>query len=91
LKKGPKVALPYRVLDLTDEKGFLCGKIFADLGAEVIKIEPPEGDPARRKKPFFKGDPGPENSLFWMAYNTGKQSVTLDLTTEQGKRTYLEL
>jgi len=70
---------PYRVLDLTDEKGFLCGKIFADLGADVVKVEPPGGDPARQKGPFYRDTPGPENSLFWMAYNAGKRSITLDL------------
>ena len=43
----------YRVLDLTDEKGSLCGKILGDLGADVIKIEKPAGDPSRRIGPFF--------------------------------------
>ena len=52
-----------RVLDLTDEKGFLCGKILADLGADVIKIEKPGGDQARSLGPFYHGEPDPEKSL----------------------------
>ena len=44
---------PYRVLDLTDEKGFLCGKLLGDLGADVIKIEKPGCDPARNQGPFY--------------------------------------
>ena len=47
----------FRVLDLTDETGHLCGKILGDLGAEVIKIEPPGGDPARRNGPFYDDSP----------------------------------
>lgn len=46
-----------RALDLTDEKGFLCGKILGDLGAGVIKIEPPTGDPARNVGPFCEDIP----------------------------------
>ena len=49
---------PYRVLDLTDERGILCGKILADLGADVIQIEPPGGSPARRIGPFYRGRAG---------------------------------
>ncbi len=61
LKNECKKALgPYRVLDLTDAKGLLAGKIFADLGADVIKVEPPGGDPARRVGPFYGDDPDPE-------------------------------
>ena len=70
----------YRVLDLSDEKGMLCGKMFADMGAEVIKIEPPGGDAARSLPPFYHDEPDPEKSLFWFAYNAGKKGVTLDLT-----------
>ena len=49
---------PYRVLDLSGEWGFLCGKILGDLGADVIKIEPPGGDPERRRGPFLEGEGG---------------------------------
>ena len=54
---------PYRVIDLTDEKGWLCGKILGDLGADVIKVERPGGDPARNKGPFYHDQPHPEKSL----------------------------
>ena len=76
---------PYRVLDLTDEKGYLCGKMFADLGADVIKIEPPGGDASRRQGPFYQDDPDPEKSLFFWAYNAGKRGVTLDIDQEAGR------
>lgn len=87
LKNECKKALgPYRVLDLTDAKGLLAGKIFADLGADVIKVEPPGGDPARRVGPFYGDDADPEKSLFWMAYNTGKRGITLDIMKEEGRK-----
>ncbi|MDP6346956.1 MAG: CoA transferase [Dehalococcoidia bacterium] len=82
---------PYRVLDLTDEKGHLCGKIFADLGADVIKVEPPGGDPARLVPPFYGDAPDKERSLVWWAFNTGKQSATLDLEGSEGKEALLRL
>ncbi len=47
----------YRILDLTDHKGAYCGRLLADLGAEVIKIEPPEGDETRKLPPFAKVSP----------------------------------
>jgi len=81
----------YRVLDLTNYRGLLCGKILADLGADVIKIEPPEGDASRRIGPFLNDDPRPEKSLFWFAYNTNKRSITLDMEKEDGKRLLLEM
>lgn len=74
-----------RVLDLTDEKGFLTGKVLGDLGADVLKIEPPGGEPARRLGPFYKNEPDPEKSLYWLAYNVNKRGVTLDITTETGR------
>ncbi|MBN1849386.1 MAG: CoA transferase [Deltaproteobacteria bacterium] len=82
---------PYRVLDLTDEKGFLCGRLMADLGAEVIKIEPPGGDPGRSLPPFYKDDPHPEKSLYYLAYNASKKSITLDIETTDGQDIFKKL
>jgi len=76
----------YRVLDLTDEKGHLCGKLLGDLGADVIKIEPPGGDPARNKGPFYKDIPDREKSLQWFFTGLNKRSITLDLETIDGQR-----
>ncbi len=82
---------PYRVLDLTDEKGLLCGKILGDLGADVIKIERPGGDPARKIGPFYHDDIDPEKSLLWWAFNTNKRGITLDIETAAGQETFRKL
>jgi crotonobetainyl-CoA:carnitine CoA-transferase CaiB-like acyl-CoA transferase len=74
-----------RVLDLTDEKGFLCGKILADLGADVIKIEKPGGNGSGRIGPFWQDMPDPEKSLYWFSYNTNKRGITLDIETADGQ------
>ena len=76
---------PFRVLDLTDEKGMMCGWILASLGAEVIKVEPPGGDKARNIPPFFKDQAHPEKSLFYFAYNANKKSITLNIETADGR------
>ena len=76
---------PYRVLDLTDEKGLLCGKLLGDLGADVIKVERPGGDPARSQGPFYHDEVDPEKSLFWFAYNASKRGITLDIETADGQ------
>ena len=62
-----------RVLDLTDVKGYMCGKVLADLGADVIKVEPPGGDPGRNTSPFFQDEPHPEKSLPWLFCNMNKK------------------
>jgi crotonobetainyl-CoA:carnitine CoA-transferase CaiB-like acyl-CoA transferase len=82
---------PYRILDLTDEKGLLCGKILADLGADVIKVERPGGDAARHIGPFYHDIPDPEKSLFWFAYNTNKRSITLNIEIADGRDIFREL
>ena len=76
---------PYRVLDLTDERGILCGKILADLGADVIQIEPPGGSSARRIGPFYQDEPGPDSSLFWWSYAANKRSISLNLHAPDGR------
>ncbi|MCH8088435.1 MAG: CoA transferase [Chloroflexi bacterium] len=76
---------PHRVLDLTLEDGFLCGKILADMGCDVIKVEPPGGDPGRGRGPFYHDLPDPEMSLYWWAFNTNKRSITLGLETSDGR------
>lgn len=81
----------YRVLDLTDEKGFLCGKILAELGADVVKIEPPGGDRARRFGPFYHGQPQPEKGLYWLAFNAGKKGITLNLECCDGREIFKKL
>jgi crotonobetainyl-CoA:carnitine CoA-transferase CaiB-like acyl-CoA transferase len=91
-KETPDLPLsPYRVLDLTNEKGYFCGKILADLGADVIKIEPPEGDPGRNIGPFYHDMPGKEKSLFFFAYNTNKRSITLNIEIRDGQEIFKKL
>jgi crotonobetainyl-CoA:carnitine CoA-transferase CaiB-like acyl-CoA transferase len=73
------VLSPYRVIDLACERGILCGQILADLGADVIQVEPRAGSALRREGPFFGGEPGDERSLTWWAHARGKRSIALDL------------
>ncbi|MFC1816661.1 CaiB/BaiF CoA transferase family protein [Thermodesulfobacteriota bacterium] len=80
-----------RVLDLSDEMGLYCTKLLANLGADVIKIEPPKGDPARRVGPFLKNQPHREKSLYWFHFNTSKRSITLNLQTIDGKELFKNL
>jgi crotonobetainyl-CoA:carnitine CoA-transferase CaiB-like acyl-CoA transferase len=71
---------PYRVLDLTDERGLLAGRILADLGADVVQVEPPGGSTARRVPPFAFGA-----SLFWAAFAANKRGIVCDLETPAGQ------
>lgn len=74
-----------RVLDLSGEAGALCGRLLADLGADVILIEPPDGHPQRHRPPYLKDEPGIERSLAFMQFHTGQRGVTLNLE-EPGDR-----
>ena len=81
----------FRVLDLTDEQGFFCGRILGDLGADVIKIEPPGGDLSRSRGPFYHNEQEPEKSLYWFAYNANKKGITLNLEVEEGREIFKRL
>jgi crotonobetainyl-CoA:carnitine CoA-transferase CaiB-like acyl-CoA transferase len=73
-----------RVLDLSDNTGQFCTKLMADMGADVIKIEPPGGDPVRRLGPFYHDQEEVEKSLYWFMLNTSKRGLTLDVTHPRG-------
>jgi crotonobetainyl-CoA:carnitine CoA-transferase CaiB-like acyl-CoA transferase len=68
-----------RVIEIADEQAEYCGLTLAGLGADVLKVEPPGGNPTRRIGPFYQDKPDPEGSLFFWQYNRGKRSVMLDL------------
>jgi crotonobetainyl-CoA:carnitine CoA-transferase CaiB-like acyl-CoA transferase len=80
-----------RLLDLTDEKGALCGKMFADLGAEVIKVEPPAGCSTRRIPPYLEDKAHPDYCLYSIAYHAGKKSVTANLATDGARALVADL
>jgi len=80
----------YRVIDLTNERGLLAGRMLADLGADVIQIEPPQGSSARRVTPL-SSDPVESPSLYWEAYASNKRSVVLDLDSRSGQSSLLDL
>ncbi|HZU04719.1 MAG TPA: CoA transferase [Chloroflexota bacterium] len=80
-----------RVLDLADEKGLPCTKFFADLGADVIKVERPGGDPTRARPPFAQDRPHPERSLYFLHYNANKRGITLNLATPDGQALFRQL
>ena len=79
------VLSPYRVLDLTTERGLICGQMLADMGADVIKVEPVGGSSARGIGPFYQDAPHPDRSLYWWAYNRNKRAITLDLERDAGR------
>ena len=80
---------PYRVIDLTDERGVLAGQMLADLGADVIQVEPPGGSTGRGVAPFFADRP--DESIYWSAYTRGKRGITCDLSNERGRNLLLDL
>ena len=71
------------VLELADEKLAFAGKLLGDMGADVILIEPPGGDPSRNHAPYIDNKPGENRSLHFMHYNTSKRSVVLDIGQDQ--------
>src|ERR671925_1434269 len=82
MSSAPQFLKGYRALDLTSLSGQLSGRILADLGMEVIKIEPPGGDPVRRLPPFIKSPGGQQLSTTFAHLNAGKASKVLDLAND---------
>ncbi|MYD55131.1 MAG: CoA transferase [Chloroflexi bacterium] len=74
---------PYRVIDLTDERGVVAGQMLADLGADVIQVEPPTGSTGRGVAPFFADRP--DESIYWAAYTRGKRGITCNLEDSRGR------
>ncbi|HET8564820.1 MAG TPA: CoA transferase [Candidatus Binatia bacterium] len=90
--EDPAALLPgFRALDLSSSMGAFCGKLLRDIGMDVIKIEPPEGDTMRLEPPFAAGHANREGSLRFAYLNAGKRGITLDLTCESGRRLFLDL
>ena len=89
----PEAALKgVKVLDLTHYiAGPYCTKLLADFGADVIKVERPDGDPARRIPPFFHDEADSEKSLLFLYLNTSKRSVTLNLKARRGRQMLIDL
>ena len=73
-----------RVVEVAHDAVAWAGRLCADLGAEVIVVEPPGGHASRRYEPFLDDEPGPERSLWWWHYNASKRSVVLDLDAPDG-------
>jgi crotonobetainyl-CoA:carnitine CoA-transferase CaiB-like acyl-CoA transferase len=82
---------PYRVLDLTDVRGQIAGMILGDLGADVLRVEPPEGSQARQAEPLLESGPAEHRSLSFTAFNRNKRSISLDLQTEPDRAVFLRL
>ena len=80
-----------RVLDLADEKASFCSKLLGDMGARVIKIERPGGDPPRHMSPFLKYSSKSKSSLSFFYNNTNKLGVTLDIEQKEGRSLFLRL
>ena len=86
---GPLTDL--KVLDLAGPIGVYCTKLLADLGADVVRIERPAGDPMRGIGPFHGDEPHPEKGLYWWHFNTSKRGITLDLEQPEGQDLFKRL
>jgi len=88
---GPAPLAGLRVIELAGERTQFCGKLLADMGADVIAVEPPGGSPARRVGPFADGVPDLNRSLNFWYYNTSKRGVTLSLDHAEGRALFVRL
>ena len=81
---------PYRILDLTEGGCMICARMLGDLGADVIRVEPPGGS-LSRTPPFYNNIPDPEKSLFWFAYCANKRGITLNIESADGQEIFKKL
>jgi len=88
-RPGPLTGV--RVVELAGEWSPMAGKILADLGADVILVEPPGGHRTRQYEPHLEDRPGPDRSLWWWTYHTSKRAVELDLGRGDGLERLLRL
>lgn len=89
MTRGPLSDL--RVLEFDDGLGQFAGKLLADLGADVVKVEPLTGSPARHVGPFAGDVPGVDRSLTFWHLNTNKRSICVDVATPEGREVVLDL
>lgn len=80
-----------RVIEIANERCAFAGKLLGDMGADVILVEPPGGEPSRNYPPFMDDEPSPDGSLYWWHYNTSKRSIVLDLETDEGRGAFRKL
>ena len=83
--------LPYTILDLSEGGHNICGRLLGDMGARVVRIEPPGGSQTRLRGPFALDSSGNNKSLYWAAYNSNKKGISLSLDTEAGRQIFLRL
>ena len=91
MTEGELMISDCRALDLTDDKGFNCGKILADLGVDVVKVEKPGGNASRKIGPFYHDIIDPEKSLHWFAHSNNTRGITLDIETSDGREIFKDL
>lgn len=80
-----------RVIELANERISFAGKLMADMGADVVLVEPPGGDPSRHYPPWLDNEPGDNRSLWFWHYNTSKRSVTLDIEDDVQREAFVKL
>ena len=80
-----------RIIEVGDESGVFAGRLLADLGAEVVRIESPNGGRLRELGPFLDDTAGVERGFKHQSFNAGKRSVVADLETDTGRSTFLRL
>jgi crotonobetainyl-CoA:carnitine CoA-transferase CaiB-like acyl-CoA transferase len=80
-----------RVIELANERIAFAGKLLADMGADVILVEPMGGEPSRNYPPFVDDEPGANRSLHFLHYNTSKRGVTVDLDSVDGQAKFRDL